>query len=218
MGAALEILLETDQYLVINKPAGINVERLPHGFPSVEEMVEIYLRGKGVKKPYAGIVHRLDRPVSGVLLVAKKKSVLKMLNEQFRLRKIRKAYQALVFPAPATEKGTLHHWLVKDQKGKRAEAYQAPAEHAKEAFLEFERISISGAGEGLLKVVPSGGQFHQIRVQLAAAGWPILGDEKYGSVKPFHQDAIALHATGLVFEDPVTGRHAHVISVPAFAS
>lgn len=216
MDAAFEILLETDQYLVINKPAGVNVERLPQGFPSVEEMVENHMRGKGVKKPFAGIVHRLDRPVSGVLLIAKKKSALKLFNEQFRLRKIRKAYQALVYPAPAEDRGILHHWLVKDQKEKRSEAYPEPRGNAKEAFLEFERISISAAGEGLLKVIPSGGQFHQIRVQLAAAGWPILGDAKYGSIGAFKQDAIALHAILLAFEDPVSRREIIVTSLPGF--
>ncbi len=212
MAANLEILLENENYLVINKPAGINVERLLHAPASVEAMVENYLLRKGVKKPFAGIVHRLDRPVTGALLVARKKSILKSLNEQFRLKKITKEYHARVCPGPEADKGILRHWLVKDQKGKRSWAYNEPVPGAQEASLSFEKVDSSG-GDMLLKVIPAGGRFHQIRVQLARAGWPIVGDAKYGSEKPFLADAIALHASLLAFEDPDSGNKI-VVSAP----
>ena len=87
----IEIIAETKWWIAVNKPAGLNVEQL-HDFPSVEQWVGAYQIRQGVRKPYVGIVHRLDRPVSGVLLVAKKKSALKILNEQFREKKIGKVY------------------------------------------------------------------------------------------------------------------------------
>lgn len=204
MKTGLEILMENENYLVINKAAGLNVERLAYIQDSVEGRVEDYLRQTGVKKPFAGIVHRLDRPVTGVLLIARKKSILKQLNEQFRLKTIRKEYHAGVCPGPDTQNGVLKHWLIKDQKRKRAWAYDHPVEGAQEAALTFEKIKGLGAGV-VLRILPTGGKFHQIRVQLSAAGWPILGDHKYGASEPYRIDTIALHAAVLAFEDPISG-------------
>ncbi|MBK8705808.1 MAG: RNA pseudouridine synthase [Saprospiraceae bacterium] len=95
----MTILAETPQWIAINKPAGLVVERDRHGYPSVEEEVLAYLKQRK-REPYVGIVHRLDRPVSGVLLLAKKKSALKQLNEQFRQRQVQKVYWAVVETAP----------------------------------------------------------------------------------------------------------------------
>ena len=199
-----EILLETRQYLVLNKPHGLNVERLPQGFPSVEEWVHQYQLRQGIKKPYTGIVHRLDRPVSGALIVAKKKSALKILNEQFRERTVRKFYLAKVEGLPGEKSRQLVHWIEKDQLHKRAIAYDRSRAKAVKSILHYEIIRPEGA-TALLLVKPVTGKFHQIRVQLSTIGHPIVGDEKYGATTPFQPEAIALHAQKIVFTDPHTG-------------
>lgn len=203
------ILLETRHLLVLNKPHGLNVERLPQGFPSVEEWVHQYQLQQGVKKPYTGIVHRLDRPVSGALIVAKKKSALKILNEQFRERQVQKFYLAKVDNPPASAKQELIHWIEKDQLNKRAIAHEKSRNKAVKSILKYELIREDTDGY-LLSVKPVTGKFHQIRVQLARIGCPILGDDKYGSKTLFKKDAIALHAHKIVFSDPQTGEQVSV--------
>jgi 23S rRNA pseudouridine1911/1915/1917 synthase len=201
----ITVLKETLQYLVLNKPHGLNVERLPQGFPSVEEWVQDYQLQQGSKKPYTGIVHRLDRPVSGVLIVAKKKSALKLLNEQFRERQVEKHYLARVNNAPPQPAGELIHWIEKDQFNKRAIAYDTSQKKAVKSVLHYQVIA-EGDQTFLLDVRPLTGKFHQIRVQLATMGCPIIGDDKYGSTLPFQRDAIALHAHKIIFRDPQTGK------------
>ncbi|MCB9285331.1 MAG: RluA family pseudouridine synthase [Lewinellaceae bacterium] len=198
------ILYESPHLLVINKPGGIVVERDPHGYPSIEEWALDYLAAT-VKKPYAGIVHRLDRPVSGVLLIAKKKSVLRELNRQFEQRSVEKIYLAVVEQVPDETFGTLEHWISKDQKEKRAIVRPGPAAGAFLCSLSYELRKTLPHGRALLEVRPHTGKFHQIRVQLAAIGCPIVGDEKYGATSVFRPDAIALHAWKLGFTDPVSG-------------
>lgn len=204
----LSVLAETRHWLAINKIAGLNVEQL-WDYPSVEADVRQYLQEQGIRKPYVGIVHRLDRPVSGVLLVAKKKSSLKKLNEQFRDRKVHKLYHAVVEGAVADPQGTLTHHLVKDQKNKRAWAFPKPQKGSIEASLDYKVLQIQES-TSYLEIRPLSGKFHQIRVQLAASGHPIVGDEKYGSTRPYLPNAIQLHASCLGFFDPVSAEPIHV--------
>jgi 23S rRNA pseudouridine1911/1915/1917 synthase len=208
----LIVLAETRDWLAIDKPAGLNVEQL-WDYPSVEAEVARYLQAQGVRRPYVGIVHRLDRPVSGVLLLAKKKGILRALNEQFSERLVHKVYQALVEAPPQPAEGELRHWLVKDQKAKRAYAYDQARKEAVEARLRYRLLGRS-AGGFLLEVEPLSGKFHQIRVQLAAAGSPIVGDEKYGARPSGRQEEIALRATRLTFTDPATGEKTVVEAPP----
>jgi 23S rRNA pseudouridine1911/1915/1917 synthase len=210
------ILLETAWYLVVNKPAGLNVERLPQGFPSVEEWVQQYQVQQGVKKPYTGIVHRLDRPVSGALIVAKKKQALKDLNEQFRERKVKKIYLALVEGKPGIEQQELVHWVEKDQKNKKAIAHSRQHREGFQSILRYEVVREYGPTT-LLKVEPITGKFHQIRVQLAAMGCPIVGDAKYGAHTPYQTDGIALHAYQIHFTDPLNQRAIMVEAPGEFA-
>lgn len=200
----IPVLLETRQYLVLNKPHGLNVERLPQGFPSVEEWVEKYQLQAGIKKPYTGIVHRLDRPVSGVLIVAKKKQALKLLNEQFREGQIQKHYLAIVQGKPPHQKDKLVHWIRKDQLNKKAIAFQDNRKQTVKGVLHYELLE-EGKGLSLLKIKPITGKFHQIRVQLASLGCPILGDKKYGASLPYQNDSIALQAQSIRFKDPTEG-------------
>ena len=198
------ILKETPQYLVINKPVGLIVEKSPYESPTIEEMALEYLQ---VSKPnaYLGIVHRLDRVTSGVLLLAKKKSALKNFNEQFRLRKVRKTYLALVENLPAKPKGTLRHWLQKDLKNKKAILFNRPTKNTVECKLLYRLLKTTARGY-LLEIQPHTGKFHQIRVQLAAINCPIIGDEKYGATINFGVNRITLHAWRLCFRDITNGK------------
>lgn len=196
------LIKETNKWLVVNKPAGLNVEQL-WDYPSVEAQVKNYLRRTPQKDPYLGIVHRLDRPVSGALLLAKKISTLRELNQQFADRQVQKVYWAICSGTLSEPAGTLENYLVKDQKNKRALAFATPRSGAVFAQLSY-RVFKSQAGLSFLEVRPLTGKFHQIRIQLANAGCPILGDEKYGGRAVDVPNTIALHARKLSFTDPAT--------------
>lgn len=206
----IPILLETAQLLVVNKPAGLVVERLPQGYPSVEEWALGYL-GALARKPFIGIVHRLDRPVSGVLLLAKKPAALKELNRQFAGRQVEKIYRAIVERPPVAKAGTLTHWLSKDPAAKRAVVSKTGAAGAVLCELKY-KVMGEAQGGTQLEIRPMQGKFHQIRAQLAAAGMPILGDEKYGATLPYRPGAIALHAWSLRFRNPADGAWVTVIA------
>ncbi len=200
---SIPILLETPQLLVVNKPAGIAVEFQSHGYPSVEAWAHQYL-GKHGKKDFVGIVHRLDRPVSGVLLLAKKPMALKLLNQQFATRTVEKTYLAIVEGTAVQESGKLEHWLEKDVVAKRAVVSKKGHPNAARCALSYRKAgeTIWGA---LLEIKPLQGKFHQIRAQLSAAGMPIVGDSLYGAQKSFLTDTIALHASSLRFRNPSDG-------------
>lgn len=198
------ILLETQQLLVVHKPAGMAVERQLHGYPSVEEWAWQYLSAS-IKKPFIGIVHRLDRPVSGVLLLAKKRAALKDLNLQFAERRTEKIYRAIVQQAPQNAASTLVHWLARNAEGKQAIVVAEGAVGAARCELKYSVLEELAQGF-LLEIKPIQGRFHQIRAQLAAAGMPILGDARYGAEASWQPDAIALHAHSLRFRDPADGQ------------
>lgn len=197
----MQILLETTHFLAINKPSGIIVEKNPYE-PSVEDWVWDYLQ-KTQKKPYLGIIHRLDRVTSGVLLLAKKKSFLKALNEQFRLKKVQKTYHAIVENKPSPPSANLIHFLEKDQANKRANIFEKAKKGAQEVRLHY-RILKEANSQFLLEIHPKTGKFHQIRAQLAAINCPVLNDEKYGAALLSDRKTIALHAAKLIFIDPVS--------------
>lgn len=213
MSPQLTILRETKQWIAIDKPAGLNVEQL-WDYPSAENYVRRYLETQGIRQPYVGIVHRLDRPVSGVLLIAKKKSALRHLNEQFAKRQVRKEYWALTAQPPANARGELHHFILKLQKEKRAVAYPHARKGAVTAKLRYEVMKAT-SDSCWIKVWPVTGKFHQIRVQLAAVGASILGDHKYGGLRiANHPNTIALHAAKLTFRDPLEARLVSVTVSP----
>ncbi len=197
----LPIIHENSHWLAINKPAGIIVEENPWEH-SIQGFVLAYL-SKSIKTPFLGIVHRLDRVTSGALILAKKKSALKKLNEQFRLRKVRKTYLAILESGSLEEKGNLSHWLQKDQKNKKARVFSKKVENAFKVHLSY-KVLAKNSEFLVLEIKPQTGKFHQIRAQLSAIGHPILGDEKYGSEKKYSKNSIALHAWKLSFNDPVT--------------
>ncbi|MEM8526477.1 MAG: RNA pseudouridine synthase [Bacteroidota bacterium] len=206
----LDIIKETKHWLAINKQAGLIVERSPYETPTIETLVEEYL-SQQYRNPYIGIVHRLDRVTSGVLIVAKKKSVLRKLNEQFRERSVQKIYFAIVENEPAQQEATLKHWLEKDQKNKRAIIHEEQVGNSSEVELTYQVKEKLELGY-LLEIKPKTGKFHQIRAQLAAIGCPILGDEKYGAKTNYINKAIALHARKLTIEDTSTEEKIELIA------
>jgi 23S rRNA pseudouridine1911/1915/1917 synthase len=204
------VIKETKHWLAVNKPAGLNVEQL-WDYPSVETQVKNYLKGGHLREPYLGIVHRIDRPVSGVLLLAKKKSALRHLNQQFAERKVQKVYWAICSGVPPKQEGTLVHYLLKDQKNKRAEAFTEPRKGAILGKLEYRVVKNNGDWSQL-EIRPLSGKFHQIRVQLASIGCPLLGDEKYGGPIGDQPNEIALHARELSFVDPLSEQKETIIA------
>ena len=207
----LDIIQEGPGWAVINKPAGIATER-HYQYDTVEARAQVkWQRQEGGKPGYVGIVHRLDRPVSGALLLARKKSVLVKLNQAFADRQTTKVYRAVTDrPLPA-ERGELRHYLGRTTDRKRATASTRPVPEAREGVLQYRLLR---QGEGLYEyeLQPTTGRFHQLRVQLATAGAPIVGDHAYGSLRPLRENIIALHASALTFPDP---RGEEAISVTA---
>lgn len=192
----LEILQETNEWLAINKPSGLLVEDNPYEI-SVESILK-------EQHKYVGIVHRLDRVTSGILLIAKKKSALKIINQQFSDKIIEKSYEAWVANKPPKDKDNLEHYLQKDQLNKCAIISETAKRNNSLVKLDYE-LSESQEDKFLLKLTPKTGKFHQIRAQLAYIGCPIIDDTKYnGTESKTHLKKIALQASKLSFIDPKT--------------
>jgi len=194
------VIAETKHWLAVEKQSGLVTERSRYDEVSMEELVYDYLR-RGRRDPYVGVVHRLDRVTSGVMIFAKKRRILKQLNQLFADRQIEKTYLARVCGIPTSSSDTLQHYLQKIQAEKRAILHDQPHPEAKPVRLRYELVAAAG-DQALLRIYPATGKYHQIRVQLAAIGHPILGDEKYGASSYFRRRMIALHAESLRFEDP----------------
>ncbi len=199
----LEVLYEDNHCLAVAKPAGCLSTHYQGGEETLDRAVKAYLKDK-YKKPgnvYLGIVHRLDKFVSGVLLFARTSKAAARLSLQFREGSIEKVYWAIVEGEVDKQAGTLEDWLLKDKQLGRVEVVEPRDDGARQALLHYHRRA---AHEGLtwLELRPQTGRTHQLRVQLAHHGHPIYGDAKYGAVRTFGR-AIALHARSLTFLHPV---------------
>jgi 23S rRNA pseudouridine1911/1915/1917 synthase len=201
-----EVLYEDNHLLAVNKPAGLAAQGDNTGDIHLLDIVEKYIATKFNKpgKAFVGLIHRLDRPVSGVVLLARTSKGLSRMNEQFRNKSTTKVYHAISEFLLAQSEGTLIHYLGKDAQTNRALTYLKPKVGAKEAILHYKHIA-SKSGLHLYEIVLETGRFHQIRAQLAKAGAPILGDVKYGAGKPNPDRSVALHARSLSFTHPITG-------------
>ncbi len=193
------VIQETDRWIAVNKPAGIQVERNPFG-ASVESLVYAHLEQEK-RIPYVGIAHRLDRVTTGLVLVAKKKSMLRKLNDQFREKDIRKIYLAATEHPPPAAQGTLNHWLEKSQEKKKALVREGPGGKARECMTNYKTYGRTAQGYTLIQLEPITGRYHQLRAQLAAAGSPVVGDALYGAQTPYREQQIMLHAWKLEFFD-----------------
>jgi 23S rRNA pseudouridine1911/1915/1917 synthase len=198
----LEVVHENNDYIVVNKLGGLISEKSPFEDDSVEDQVFHHIL-KNKAKPYVGVIHRLDRVTSGVLLFAKKKSILVAFNTLFSSRKVQKTYLAIVKNKPAKTKENLVNFLVKNNLEKRSEVVQTKSKDSLESTLSYTVIGQNNFGY-LLEVKPKTGRFHQIRVQLAHIGLPIVGDKKYGSKEEYLPLAICLHAWKLSYQDSAT--------------
>ena len=199
-----QILYEDNHLLVVNKPAGMLVQGDQTGDVPLVELGKTYIKEK-YQKPgevFLGVVHRLDRPVSGVVVLARTSKALTRMNALFQTRDVEKTYWALVEQAPPTDADTLTHWLTKDPKKNKAKARMQAGTDRKRAELSC-RLLLQSKDSFLLEVKPLTGRPHQIRVQLAAIGCPIRGDLKYGFPTANPDASISLHARYLSFIHPV---------------
>lgn len=199
----LEILYEDNHCLAVWKPAGCLTTHYQGGEETLDRAVKAYLKTK-YDKPgnvFLGVVHRLDRPVSGVLLFARTSKAAARLSEQFRDGSVEKVYWAIVEGTVDREAGSLEDWLCKEEERRRVEVVDRHTPGARQALLHYQRKQVH-QGLTWLELRPQTGRRHQLRVQLAHHGHPIYGDAKYGAIHTFGE-GIALHARSLTFLHPI---------------
>jgi 23S rRNA pseudouridine1911/1915/1917 synthase len=199
----LDILYEDNHCLAVSKPAGAVSTHFQGKHETLDRAVKAYLKHKHHKpgNVFLGVVHRLDKPVSGVLLFARTSKAAARLAEQFREGTVEKIYWAIVEGEVEKTAGTLEDWLVKNRELGRVEVVDPRSAGARQALLHYQKRG-SHAGLTWLEIRPQTGRTHQLRVQLAHHGHPIYGDANYGSIHTFDQ-AIALHARMLTFLHPI---------------
>jgi len=199
-----DILYEDNHLIAINKRSGDIVQVDETGDEPLDEKVKKYIAAK-YNKPngaFLGVVHRLDRPVSGVILFAKTSKALERMNAIFKNREVRKTYFAVVRNKPARLEGNLVHYLIKNPQKNVVAAYNKEVTGSQRSELDYKLIGEVG-GFYLLQVNPLTGRSHQIRVQLSTMDCPIVGDNKYGYPRGSRKGSICLHARQLEFIHPV---------------
>ncbi len=200
-----DIIYEDNHLLAVNKRCGDLVQPDPSGASALEDQVKAFIKVRDAKpgEVYLGVAHRIDRPVSGVVLFAKTSKALVRLNEMIRNRQIEKRYWALVEQSPAESEGELIHHISRDPKQNKSRATTNPTKTSKEARLRYKVLGAS-KNYTLVEVELITGRHHQIRAQLSAIGSPIKGDLKYGARRSNPDGGISLHSRMMSFTHPVT--------------
>ena len=201
----MTVVYEDNHIVVVNKTSSEIVQGDKTGDTPLSEMVKQYLKEK-YNKPgnvFIGVTHRLDRPVSGLVVFAKTSKALPRLNEMFRNGEVKKTYWAIVKECPKETEGELVHDLVRNEKQNKSYAYDKEVKNSKKAVLHYKLIGHS-QNYYLLEVDLKTGRHHQIRCQLAKMGCPIKGDLKYGSPRSNPDGSICLHARTVQFVHPVS--------------
>jgi 23S rRNA pseudouridine1911/1915/1917 synthase len=198
------VLFEDNHLLVVNKSAGVLVQGDSTGDVPLVELCKQYIKEKYHKpgEVFLGVVHRLDRPVSGVVVLARTSKALERMNALFREKETSKTYLAVVRKKPPQSEGTLIHWLQKDEKKNKTTVFKNETKGALRSELAYKLLGTT-QDHWLLEVNPVTGRPHQIRVQLASMGCVIAGDLKYGDKEPNPDGSIYLHARRLTFSHPV---------------
>ncbi len=198
----LKIIYEDNHLLVVDKPAGILVQGDITGKITLLQIAKEYIKEKYKKlgNVFLAIVHRLDKPVSGVVIFARNSKSARRLSELFRERKVKKIYLALCEGIFKEKSGILEGYVFWDESSRRAKIIQSNL-IGKEAKTYYEVVN-EYKGISLVKLVPESGRKHQLRVQLASIGHPVLSDEKYGGKKIF-KDKIFLHCHKIIISHPV---------------
>jgi 23S rRNA pseudouridine1911/1915/1917 synthase len=207
------ILYEDNHIIAVNKRAGEIVQGDKTGDAPMSDFVKQYLKDK-YNKPgevFLGTIHRIDRPVSGIVLFARTSKALTRMNELFKSKEIQKTYWAVVKNRPGKEKGNLVHFLKKNEALNRSKAFENEVPGSSRSELDYEIIA-SSTNYFLLEVNPHTGRHHQIRVQLASIGCPIKGDVKYGFKRSNEDASIHLHARAVRFIHPVSKLEIKIIA------
>lgn len=209
----MEILYEDNHIIAVNKNCSEIVQGDKTGDVTLPDMIKSYLKEK-YNKPgnvFCGVTHRLDRPVSGVVLFAKTSKALTRLNEMFKNQEVKKSYWAIVKNAPPEPADKLEHYLVRNEKQNKSYAYDSQKGSSKKAVLYYQTLAKSD-NYILLEINLETGRHHQIRCQLAKIGSPIRGDLKYGFQRSNPDGGISLHARSVEFEHPVTKEKIRIVA------
>jgi 23S rRNA pseudouridine1911/1915/1917 synthase len=204
MPETLQVLYEDNHLIAVSKPAGILVQRDASGEHSLMDVIRQYIKKRYCKpgRVFLGLIHRLDRPVSGVVLFAKTSKGASRLSEQWRSRSVMKIYWAMVHGRMNPRQGTLAAYIAKEGKG--AKVVEEGAKAGREALLRYRSLRML-AGQSLLEIILDTGRKHQIRAQLADRGCPVVGDRRYGAPFSLNDRTIRLMAKSLTFTHPTTG-------------
>lgn len=204
----MQVLYEDNHIIIVNKESGEIVQGDKTGDVPLSETVKAYIKEKYAKPGavFLGVVHRLDRPVCGLVVFARTSKALSRLNDMFRKGEVHKTYWALVQNQPALPEGTLEHWLTRNEKQNKSYAYPREVPGSKKAILKYRLIGQSERYY-LLEINLLTGRHHQIRCQLSAMGCPIKGDLKYGSKRSNADGSISLLSHRIDFIHPVSKEH-----------
>lgn len=209
----MEVLYEDNHVIAVNKSCSEIVQGDKTGDEPLPEVIKRYLKEK-YNKPgnvFCGVTHRLDRPVTGVVLFARTSKALSRLNEMFQTHAMTKTYWAIVKQPPTELEGRLEHYLVRNEKQNKSYAYETPKAGAKRAVLSYKVIAKS-ENYTLLEIQLETGRHHQIRCQLAQMGCPIKGDLKYGFPRSNPDGGISLHARSLEFQHPIKQEQIKIVA------